>query len=175
MNLPNALTLFRLALIPLYVRVFFSDLPYSNMWALVIVIVAGITDIIDGYIARRFRLTTELGAMLDPLADKLMMLTVFLSLFISGRISFWAGLAIVVRDLGMIIGSAIFHLRGKKTVPANMMGKATTVLHYIAFIFLMFEWPYGALLLWGVIVFSYVTSLTYIVQIRHLNNHPAPR
>lgn len=169
MNIPNVLTLFRLLLIPIYVVIFFSDIAYSNLWAFFVVLLAGASDIIDGYIARRYRLTTELGAMLDPLADKLMMLAVFLSLLISARISVWAGLAIIIRDVGMIIGSAIFHFRGKKTVPANVMGKATTVLYYVAFIFLIFEWPKGGTLLWIVIAFSFLTSFIYIAQFRTLN------
>lgn len=175
MNLPNVLTLFRLTLIPIYLTVFFSDLPYRNVWAFLVVLVAGVTDVVDGYIARRYGLTTPLGTMLDPLADKLMMLTVFLSLLISGRLSMWAAIAIFIRDLGMIIGSAIFHFRGKKTVPANMMGKATTVLYYVAFVFLMFEWPYGEPLLWGIIAFSFLTSFVYISQFRMLNQKPVQR
>lgn len=172
MNIPNVLTLFRLALIPIYIFVFFSDLPSRNLWAFFVVILAGITDIADGYIARRYGLTTPVGAMLDPLADKLMMLTVFLSLLISGRISALAALAIFIRDLGMIIGSAIFHFRGKKTVPANIMGKATTVLYYLTFVFLIFEWPSSHALLWGVIAFSYLTSFVYITQFRLMNQKP---
>ena len=173
MNVANVLTLFRLVLIPVYLIIFFSDTAYSNLWAFFIVLLAGVSDILDGYIARRYNLTTELGAMLDPLADKLMMLTVFLSLLISTRISIWAGIAIIIRDVGMIIGSAIFHFRGKKTVPANVLGKATTVLYYTAFSFLIFGWPFGRTLLWIVIVFSFFTSLVYIVQFRSLNRKTA--
>lgn len=169
MNIPNTVTLFRLIFIPIYLIIFFSDLAYSNQWAFLVVLLAGAFDILDGYIARRYGMTTSLGAMLDPLADKLMMLAVFLSLLISARISIWAGLAIIIRDLGMIIGSAIFHFRGKKTVPANLMGKATTVLYYLAFVFLIFEWPFGGAILWGVIAFSFLTSFIYIAQFRALN------
>lgn len=175
MILPNLLTLFRLALIPVYINVFFSDMPYRNTWAFLIVILAGLSDIVDGYIARRYGWTTQVGAMLDPLADKLMMLTVFLSMLLTGRISIYAAVAIFIRDLGMIIGSAIFHFRGVRTVPANVLGKATTVLYYVAFVFLLFEWPYGQALLWGIIGFSFLTTFVYITQITWLNRKPAER
>ena len=172
MNIPNVLTLFRLALIPIYIVVFMSDVPYRNVWALFVVILAGLTDIANGYVARRYGWTTHTGEMLDPLADKLMMLTVFLSMLVSGHISLAAALAIFIRDAGMIVGTAVFHFRGKQTVPANVMGKATTVLYYVTFVFLLFEWPYDQAILSGTILFSYVTLLVYIAQIRLLNRKP---
>lgn len=175
MILPNLLTLFRLALIPVYINVFFSDMLYRNTWAFLIVLIAGLSDIADGYIARRYGWTTQVGAMLDPLADKLMMLTVFLSMLLAGRISIYAAAAIFVRDLSMIIGSAIFHLRGMRNIQANALGKATTVLYYVAFVFLLFEWPYGQILLWGIIGFSFLTTFVYVTQIRLLNRKPVQR
>src|SRR4051794_13494686 len=110
----------------MYLFLFFSDLPNRMYWAFGVILLAGLTDVVDGYLARKHRQVTQLGIMLDPLADKLMMLSVFLSLLISERISIWAGVAIVLRDVGMIVGSAFFHLRGKRTVPANALGKLTT-------------------------------------------------
>lgn len=112
---------------------------------------------------------TQLGIMLDPLADKLMMLAVFLSLLISQRISIPAAVAIFLRDLGMIVASAFFHFRGKLTVPANIMGKLTTVLYYFALFLLMFDHPIGEKFLWGVIIFSFVTSLVYLIQFNLIN------
>ena len=123
MNLPNALTLIRFFFIPLYLFLYFSEIPGRIYWAFGVLLLAGLTDVIDGYLARRNKQVTQLGIMLDPLADKLMMLAVFLSLLISQRISLWAALAIFARDLGMIFGSALFHFRGKKTVPAKSVGQ----------------------------------------------------
>jgi cardiolipin synthase len=74
-----------------------------------------------------------------------------------------------IRDGGMIIGSAIFHFRGKKTVPANTMGKLTTVLYYLAIPLIMFELRYALFYLWIVIVFSFITSFIYILKIKQLN------
>ena len=166
MNLPNILTLFRFALIPVYILVFsYGYLEFSFG----IVILAGLTDILDGYLARKNGQVTQIGVMLDPLADKTMMIVVILSLLYKGYISWQAALAIFLRDAGMIIGSAFFHLRGKKTVPANMMGKLTTVLFYVALMFIFLELPHGVTLLWFVIAFSFVTSVMYIVKFRSLN------
>ncbi|OYD08032.1 CDP-alcohol phosphatidyltransferase family protein [Paludifilum halophilum] len=169
MNLPNLLTLFRFILIPLYLGLFFSDVPHRMLWAFGVLLLAGLTDVIDGYLARKNGQVTQLGIMLDPLADKLMMLAVFLSLLISGRITLTAAAAIFIRDLGMIIASAIFHFRGKITVPANVMGKLTTVLYYVALSLLIFDVPDAEKFLWGVIAFSFLTSLIYLFQFKLIN------
>jgi len=137
--------------------------------AFLVLLLAGLTDVLDGYIARRRRLVTQLGSMLDPLADKSMMITVILSLVFSDMISWEAAIAMFLRDAGMIVGSAIFHFRGKQTVPANAMGKLTTVLYYIAILLIVFQLPYAHLYLWFVIIVSFLTSLIYIFQFNLLN------
>jgi cardiolipin synthase len=169
LNLPNLLTLLRFALIPVYIAVFASGQPGHMVWAFLVVVAAGLTDILDGYLARRNGQVTAVGAMLDPLADKTMMITVILSLLFTGHIPWSAGAAIFIRDLGMIAGSAFFHFRGKKTVPANWMGKLTTVLYYAAIMFIFFEAPFAKTYLWGVIVFSFLTTIIYIFLFVALN------
>jgi cardiolipin synthase len=130
---------------------------------------AGLTDILDGYIARTWGQITALGSMLDPLADKMMLIAVFISLLATGYIPWSAALAMLVRDLGMIVGSAIFHFRGKRTVPANWMGKLTTVLFYLAILLIFFELPFAVGSLWIAIAFSFLTSFIYIKQFISLN------
>ncbi|ULL19476.1 CDP-alcohol phosphatidyltransferase family protein [Paenibacillus sp. H1-7] len=165
-NVPNLLTLCRFLLIPLYVAVFRAGYVKT---AFLVLLVAGLTDVLDGYIARRRKLVTQLGSMLDPLADKSMMITVILSLVFSGMISWEAAIAMFLRDAGMIVGSAIFHFRGKQTVPANAMGKLTTVLYYVAILLIVFQLPYANAYLWFVITVSFLTSVIYIVQFLLLN------
>ena len=166
LNLPNVLTLCRFALIPVYIA-FFSAHRYKT--AFMIVLLAGATDILDGYLARKRGQITQLGIMLDPLADKCMVLTVIISLLLSGKIPWQAAAAMLVRDAGMIIGSAFFHLRGKRTVPANSLGKMTTVLFYIAFLFLFFEFSYAVTFLWFAIGVSFIASIIYIILFFTMN------
>ncbi|GIM45678.1 CDP-diacylglycerol--glycerol-3-phosphate 3-phosphatidyltransferase [Collibacillus ludicampi] len=170
MNLPNLLTLIRFALIPVYFLAFFSDSPYNMIWALTVLLFAGLTDILDGYLARKYKLVTELGIMLDPLADKLTMLAVILSFIISGRISWLAAALLITRDVAMIVVSGVFHLRGKKTVPATIWGKTTTVFYYISLVAIMFQLPLADSLLWCTILLSLVTSFVYLGQFVKLNN-----
>lgn len=168
-NWPNMLTFSRFLLIPVFIFVYFSNAMNHTELAFMVLLIAGLTDVVDGYLARKTGRVTQLGIMLDPLADKLMMLTVILSLLVSGVIELWAALIFFIRDAGMILSSAIFHFRGKKTVPANIFGKITTVLFYVAFLFVMFGLPYGKQILWSVILFSFVTSAIYIFKFRILN------
>lgn len=167
LNLPNILTLCRFALIPVYILVFAYG---HTRVAFGIVVLAGLTDILDGYLARKNGQITEMGSMLDPLADKTLMITVILTLLYRGNISWLAAGAIFFRDIGMIVSSAFFHFRGKKTVPANIMGKLTTALFYVAIMFLFFEFKYANEYLWAVIALSFVTSIVYMVQFRVLNH-----
>lgn len=170
LNLPNLLTLCRFALIPLYILVFSYE---YYITAFLIVVLAGITDIFDGYIARSRGQVTPLGVVLDPLADKSMMLVVICSLLYSNIITWEAAIAIFVRDVGMIIGSALLYFQRKQTVPANLLGKLTTVLFYTAIVLLLLEVPYSFLFLWFVILFSFVSSANYIVKVRAMNSKQA--
>ncbi|MGZ9586293.1 CDP-alcohol phosphatidyltransferase family protein [Paenibacillus marinisediminis] len=166
MNVPNALTAFRFVLIPVYVVLFFMGgrIAAFGVWML-----AGLTDILDGYLARKRNEVTYVGMMLDPLADKLMMIAVLLTLLLSGDLPLAAALAMLLRDGGMIAGSIWFHLRGKKTVPANFMGKLTTVLYYVAIVCIYFQWEHAVSFLWGVIVFSFITLFQYAVKFVRIN------
>ncbi|MFD2170169.1 CDP-diacylglycerol--glycerol-3-phosphate 3-phosphatidyltransferase [Tumebacillus lipolyticus] len=169
MNVPNILTVFRLGLIPVYFLVFFSDYKYNMEVALLVLALAGLTDILDGYLARKYKLVTELGKMLDPLADKLMMLSVVLSFVIDNRVSWLMAGLLIFRDLGMIVASVFYVTRGKKTVPATVWGKLNTVLYYAALVALMFRWPYAEAYLWGVIILSFVISFHYMRRFKSIN------
>jgi len=166
LNLPNILTICRFLLIPIYLFVFSTG---QMKLAFLVVVLAGATDVLDGYLARKTGQITQAGVMLDPLADKCMMIAVILSLLITDRIPWPAAVIFFIRDVGMILGSAFFHFRGKRTVPANAMGKLTTVMFYIAFLFIFFEFPFAIPYLWFVIGFSFITSISYIVLFKSLN------
>lgn len=168
MNVPIFLTLCRFALIPIYISFFIND---HIIYAFFILLLAGLTDILDGYIARKTKQVTQLGSMLDPLADKLMMMVAVLSLVMINYIPLVAAIAMFIREIGMITFSAIFYFRGKKPVPANIMGKATTVLYFIAIFFIVLQLSFAHMFLWGVIIVAFITSFIYISQFRVLNQN----
>lgn len=131
MNIPNILTTIRFFLIPAFIYVFFSDLEHNYAIAASIFLLAGITDILDGYIARKYDMITKWGKLLDPLADKSMQLTALFCLTYAGLIPMWAVYIILTKELLMIIGSIVLY-RDKIVVSASWYGKAATVLFYLA-------------------------------------------
>lgn len=156
-------------MIPLYWYAFFSSVSHREYLALFVFLLAGATDVLDGWIARRFHLVTPIGILLDPLADKLMILTVLASFWVSGQISWVTACLLLLRDAAMIVLVTFFHLRGKKTVPATIWGKSTTVLYYIAFVANILGAWYAVDLLWATVILSFMTSFVYVVDFRRLN------
>jgi cardiolipin synthase len=129
MNTPNLITIGRFFLTPLFLLLFFSNLPQANLLSFLVLILAGLSDMLDGYLARKKGQITDIGKLLDPLADKVMMLSVIFAFVLDQRISWLAAGFFIFRDVGMIVTSAFFHFKGKTEVPAaNLLGKATTVL-----------------------------------------------
>ncbi|WP_051569200.1 CDP-diacylglycerol--glycerol-3-phosphate 3-phosphatidyltransferase [Alkaliphilus transvaalensis] len=160
MNLPNILTASRFLLIPFFVSVFFSDSPNNIILAIVIFVVAGITDMLDGYLARKHGLITKWGQAMDPLADKLMLLTVLVCFTIKRILPPWVIIIVALKETLMVIGGLLLYTRKDKTVlPANKLGKLATVIFYIAIIWKAFEPVYGGFL---VIVAVAVTAIAFI-------------
>lgn len=163
MNLANAITLTRFIFIPLFFVAFFSGKEQANLLALLVLALSALSDVLDGYIARKTKQVTEQGKLLDPLADKLLMMAVILSFVIDRRLTWLEASLFFIRDIGMIIGSTFLYFRGKKEVPqANKFGKATTVMYYLVFLMILFELPFYHEALWLVIAFSFLTSLNYL-------------
>ncbi|MGE0523903.1 MAG: CDP-alcohol phosphatidyltransferase family protein, partial [Variibacter sp.] len=99
-NLPNLITLARILLVPVVVWAITSG---EMLVAFIVFVVAGISDAVDGFLAKHFNMTTEIGAYLDPLADKVLLVSIYVALGIAGNIPRWLVILVVSRDL-MIIG-----------------------------------------------------------------------
>ena len=140
MNLPNKITIMRIILIPIYLLVFYSNLDNRLLIAGLIFLLAGISDLLDGYIARKYDLTSDLGAVLDPLADKLMIFAVLISFTTMKLIPLWVLIALGIKEIFMIIGSGISIMYHKdKVVHANYYGKFATISFYIAILSIVFN------------------------------------
>ncbi len=162
MNIPNLLTLIRFLLIPSFVVFFFSGLEHNIYIAAAIFVLAGITDFLDGFIARRCNQITRLGIVLDPLADKLMLITVLLSITIRFNIPFHIIAIVVLKELLMISGALALYNIHNIVVPANVFGKLSTVLSYAAVLAITFNMPYGTTLLYAFIVSAIIALTVYI-------------
>ncbi len=128
--LPNQLTLLRLSIIP-FLALALLDAHYHR--ALILLVIAGLSDGLDGFLARRFRLRTQLGAYLDPIADKLLLSTLFLVLMHVGLVSLRVTLFVFSRDLGILIMAALlYNTVGMRDFSPSIFGKANTLAQIIA-------------------------------------------
>lgn len=133
--IPNIMTVCRILLVPVFVWLYVAGNP---VFAAVIVALAGITDVADGLIARKFNIVTVTGQVLDPLADKLMQLAVVITLWVDGKIPKWAIAVIAAKELIMILGGSILYFCKRRTaIPAEWYGKAATVLFYVTMLYII--------------------------------------
>ena len=182
MSLPNYITLLRIFLVP----VFFSFLVYYNhrahphfrFLALALFAIAIITDALDGFIARQFHKQTELGTFLDPLADKLLLLSGFLGITFSNAFSLkpplWVIVIIVFRDLFIICGLTIIFLTlNTLQIRPNILGKLTTFFQMLTIFAVLAEWKYAEPA-WLIAAFLTVAStLAYLARGIKLLNSPS--
>ena len=142
MNIPNILTILRIILVPIYLLVFFSNLEDRFILAGLIFILAGISDVLDGYIARKYDMITDLGSVLDPIADKLMMFAILISFVSKGIIPTWILVALGIKEIVMILGGGILYLfKGKQVMPSDNFGKFATFSFYVATLSIVFKLP----------------------------------
>jgi cardiolipin synthase len=152
-TVPNLLTVFRMVLIPVFVSLLFYQRFVS---ALVIFVVAGLTDGLDGLLARRFDQKSQLGTILDPIADKMMMITSFVVLSMRSvfpppvpshlPIPFWVTIAVISRDVFIIVGAASINIvTGFRGFRPSLLGKINTTVQIVAIGTIMFaaSVPYG--------------------------------
>lgn len=158
MNVPNILTGIRLLLVPLFLIVFFSGIPNATLIALIIFLAAGLTDILDGHLARKYNMVTKWGSVLDPLADKLMSIAVLLSLTISGTLPIWVLFVLTIKELLLILGGSILFKKGKY-LPAQSCGKIATISLYVAIVTVVFINRTAGLILMDVTIVLALYSL----------------
>ncbi|MGW8114383.1 CDP-alcohol phosphatidyltransferase family protein [Caproicibacterium sp. NSD3] len=131
LNIPNALTVLRMILIIPFV-IFYVNKQYIP--AVVVLIISGITDALDGFVARHFNQFTELGKMLDPLSDKLTQGSVALCLAIQYPILLPFFLIFIIKEAGMVIAALVLIKKRKKPCGSKWYGKIATILFYISFV-----------------------------------------
>ncbi len=124
LNLPNVLTMIRLLLIPVTIVLIVED---EMIWAFAVFITACLTDLLDGYIARKYNKKTKLGTWLDPLADKLMAVSVIVVFTIRGILPWFVMAIVFLKELLMLIGGFIVLRKGSVT-PSNKFGKIAALL-----------------------------------------------
>jgi cardiolipin synthase len=168
MNIPNSLTILRILLIPCYIGL----LIYGRFTlALIVLIVAGLTDALDGAIARVKNQYTRLGAVLDPLADKLLLTSGFITLSMIHLIPSWVTILVVSRDLILLLGTAVAHFTDSRVdITPTFLGKGTTFLQLAYVVLVIFlssrqiDLTVLLPLLFGMVSFTLLSGLHYLYR-----------
>lgn len=186
MTTANKITILRVLLVPYFVvqllYYFASGDEMDRVLAMLAFAVASILDGVDGYIARRYNQRSELGAMLDPLADKLLLVSalILLSLYKQDeitRIPTWMTATVLSRDLILILGmTVIYYTVGKTKVKPRLVGKVATFLQMVTVVWAILKWDEHWLVGWAVAasVFTAISGLCYVRDgIKRLGQSPA--
>ena len=142
MNAANAITIARILLIPVFVVLLVSDIPYGSFLAIAVFSVAAFTDKLDGYVARSRGQITTLGQFLDPLADKLLISAALIALVGLGKLPAWVAMVIIAREFA-VTALRVVGIDQGVSIPAGALGKAKTTSQIVCIIILM--WPHGHL------------------------------
>jgi cardiolipin synthase len=152
-TLPNLLSMFRLAGVPVFLWLVLG--PEADGWALALLMVSGVTDFLDGWLARRLNQTSVLGQILDPVADRLYILAVVVGLALRDVIPWWMAISLPLRDLLMWGLVPFLRTRGYSALPVHFLGKAATFN-------LLYAFP-----LWGIGLYWWA-GILYAWQVRRL-------
>lgn len=182
MNIPNFITVFRIFLVPLVVWLIITDQFAAAFW---LFLLAGISDGIDGFIAKRFHQQTELGAYLDPLADKALLVCIYVTLGMQNHIPAWLVIMVVSRDV-LIIGAVILSWMLERAVPMRplLVSKANTTGQIVLAVVVLADIGFHLSLILArdvlvvvVAVLTIASAAAYLIDwLAHMANHEsAPR
>lgn len=162
-HIPNILTLSRFLLIPVIVWFLLKE---AYLIAIAIVLLSCFTDILDGYIARKFNFISDIGKLIDPMADKLTQIALVAVLTFQGVIDIWFLLILVIKDFIMIAGGSFLYSKDM-VVSSNFWGKASTVVLYIAILVSMLSKKFN----WNIIPYDYLYYIAIVVALTAFVNY----
>lgn len=171
MNIANKITLSRIFLIPIFIFFMLIDLPYHMEIALVIFVVASLTDKLDGYFARKYNMITDLGKFLDPLADKLLITGALLVFIQLGKIDAWIVFVILAREFA-VTGLRGIAANNNVVIAASKWGKLKTVIQIITIIvlfidnypFSLINLPMNIILIYLSLIITVISGIDYFIK-----------
>ncbi|NDV19788.1 CDP-diacylglycerol--glycerol-3-phosphate 3-phosphatidyltransferase [Pseudodesulfovibrio sp. JC047] len=168
-TIPNILTIIRILLTPAFVMAYISE-NFNFAW--ILFAIAGLTDALDGFLARIWNQRSQLGAMLDPLADKVLLVTSFICLALKGWIPDWFAVLVVSRDVIIVGGLAVLHFWGievRSRIHPIWISKITTAAQIFLVIFVMIQRSFGldfpsiqALMVWTTALLTIISGIAYV-------------
>jgi len=177
----NFITIVRILAVPFFISVVLYYSPqkdYIRWMALAIFFFAVLTDVIDGYIARRQHQRSQAGAVLDPLADKLLLMSAFISLYKVGvgfsviRLPMWLVVAVISRDTILLLGSMLLYLlKGRLDILPTIWGKATTFFQTVIVFGILLQWQFTEIFWYVTLILTVISGIDYIRKgLKELNN-----
>jgi len=165
MNLPNKLTMLRILLIPVFMVVLYLGFPGATYVALLIFIVASLTDLLDGKIARKYNLVTDFGKFADPLADKMLTTAAMLWFVENGQMPAWALLIVIVREFA-VSGLRMIAADKGKVIAAGWSGKVKTASTMVCIILMFLPIPaiVNTVCVWVIALTTLYSGVEYFVQ-----------
>ena len=169
--IPNLLSILRICLVPVFIYSYLSDPNDIKVNAIIIYALASFSDVLDGYIARKYQASSNLGKILDPLGDKLMMISVLVCITIDGIIPLWVVIVAFVKELLMAIGGFVIHKAVKTPMPqSNVMGKVSTAVFFLVCLSLMIFRNIPETIATGLITFAILFMLIALASYIHTYN-----
>ncbi len=169
MNWPNRLTIARVALVPVVVILLQFDAPLCHALALAAFIIAALTDWLDGYIARKYHIVTNLGKFLDPVADKLLVLSTMIALSGLGRFPAWVCVVVLFREL-MVDGLRMVAMEQGRVIAAGKLGKIKTTLQMFTLVAVMLgegafgDFPLAQVLMYAAVAMTLWSGVDYFLR-----------
>ena len=169
MNLPNKLTIFRVILIPFFVVFMLAPIcpGYANYIAVAIFIVASLTDLLDGKIARKYNLVTDFGKFMDPLADKLLVCAAMICLIETGQLAAWIVIVIISREF-IISGFRLVAADNGVVIAASYWGKFKTTFQMLMIIYLVVDLQFAYANIVGMVLVYVALALTVISLVDYI-------
>jgi CDP-diacylglycerol---glycerol-3-phosphate 3-phosphatidyltransferase len=170
LNVPNVLTVLRILLVPVLVVALLNETENGDVLAAVVFAVASLTDFVDGWLARFSGSVTTFGKLMDPIADKLLVIAALVSLVSLDRLAAWVAMVIIARELAVTIARA----QAPEVIPAAMLGKIKTVAQVVAIFFLILLHPapgWVDALVYLAVAVTVLSGLTFFLD---LHQRPAP-
>ncbi|SCJ62986.1 Putative CDP-diacylglycerol--glycerol-3-phosphate 3-phosphatidyl-transferase 2 [uncultured Clostridium sp.] len=166
-SIPNILCYIRILLIPVFIYVYVNAKDNVDYYmAAAIIFLSGLTDFCDGFIARKFNQVTELGKLIDPVADKLTQAAIIIALMFKIKWMFFLVVLFVIKELSMIINGIILLRKGKKLDGAMWFGKVSTAVFYFStFIIILFPMLNSLVVNWLMIISAFFMALSFIMYI----------
>jgi CDP-diacylglycerol--glycerol-3-phosphate 3-phosphatidyltransferase len=165
MNLANKITLIRIMLVPVFLILISIKSKYGIYIATGVFIVAALTDKLDGYIARSRNQITTFGKFMDPLADKLLVITALVSMVEAGRLRSWMVMIIITRELA-VTGLRTLAASNGIVIAASWWGKLKTIVQIIAIIAVLVDLPFYNVLIWIAVIVTAISGIDYFYKNR---------